>query len=219
MGFADSKTLVSDILLATQEDGEVRVNLGELTDGVGVGQEAAVWGPDGYLAMPNLPDDEGCAQALYSVDGHTLRVIATRDNRFAAKTPSLKPGDRAIVSDCDARIMLRKETNQIVLYTINSLDDKAMLDEIDGSTGTRRIVNSGNVIELTNDSCRILAGGCVIEMKDGTITFFATHFACNTGGGNLGVVGAIAPIPGLMSVLAGPTGMAGAPSTKWTVAT
>lgn len=220
MKFADHLTSIADILLSTQTDGEVRCNIGELTDGAGWGAATPIWGQDGFLAMPNAADDDGACQALYVVDGNQKRIFATRDNRFTSKVPSLKAGDRAIVSNCDARIMLAREKNQIVLYSVNAKDDdSSMMVEVNGSEGSMTLLNGPSMVRLTKDKIQLAAGGTVVELSADGFMVFGKHCALNTGGGNLGVLGAIPPPQGVGSILAGPAGMTGVPSTKWTVGT
>jgi hypothetical protein len=220
MPFASNTTAVADILFSKQEDGEVRVNLGDALSGDGYASEASMWGPDGFLSMPNDPSSEGACQALYIQDGNVNRVIGARDNRFATKASAMAAGDRLIVSDCDARIMLRKEPNQVALYTVNADDsDAAMMIELNGSTGELQLVVSGASIKMTKDMIQLSVAGTVLELNADNFGVFAKHFACNAGGGNLGVMPPGIPPPvGVSSILAGVTGIAGAPSTKWTVA-
>jgi hypothetical protein len=217
MPFASNTTAVADILFSKQEDGEVRVNLGDALSGDGYSSESSMWGPDGFLSMPNDPSSEGACQALYIQDGNGNRVMGTRDNRFATKASAMVAGDRLIVSDCDARIMLRKELNQIALYTVNADDsDAAMMIELNGSTGELQMVVSGAFFKMTKDMIQIGVAGTVLELNEANFGVFAKHFACNTGGGNLGTVGAIPPPLPTNAVIIGASGMTGIASIKWT---
>ncbi len=107
--FADHLTQTADILLSTAEDGEIRVNLGELSTGEGFFSDVQVWGPDGFISRPNESDDKGCVQALYIVDGQQQRVAATRDNRYAKQAGTPDPGDRFIVTKGAPRILIKQK--------------------------------------------------------------------------------------------------------------
>jgi hypothetical protein len=218
MKFASYNTDIADVLLSTQEDGEVRVNIGDAVTGAGFAAEASLWGTDGYLSRPNEPSEEGACQVLVlKHDGHR-RIYGSRDNRFASKASALEPGDRSIVSDCDARIMLRKAQNQVALYTVNEDDDDAaMMIELNGSTGELQMVVSGAFLKMTKDAIQIGVAGTVLELNADNFAVFAAHFACNTGGGNLGTVGPLPPPPVTNSVIIGASGMAGIASLKWTM--
>ncbi len=126
--FASYTTQVSDILASNVVNGEVRINLGDLVDGIGIGADAGLWGVDGFVSRPNDPSDDGACQAIYSVSGNQKRVVATRDNRFSVQTGNLAEGDRAIVSDCAARFVLKKERGSLSFITTddNTNDGRAI---------------------------------------------------------------------------------------------
>lgn len=220
MRYADHLTQVADILLSEQDGGEVRCNVGDKHTEEGFGSTSPLWGTDGFIAMPNAPSEDGACQALYTTDGQQKRIIATRDNRWASKAGALAPGDRVVVSDCEARIMLRREASQVVLYSADQTDDGAtMMFELNGSTGVGQMVVGSSFLKMTKDKIQIGCGGTVLELDEAAFAVFAKHFAANVGGGNLGTIGPIAPPPGVGSVLAGVSGVMGAPSTKWTIST
>lgn len=151
-----------DVVTSSAERGQVRVNLGDVDKQTGYGVSLPVWGPDGYLAMPNDPGN-GAARAFYFKDGTNARVLAFSDNRFAVQAGTLKPGDRMIVSDSPARFYLRREDARIGFYTEAESDPpvggKGMLIDLSGKDG---------VIQLR-------AGGCSITLdgQKGTITLCA----------------------------------------------
>lgn len=208
-----------DILLSEQESGEVRINVGDKASGVGAGSGVAVWGVDGFVGMPNLPSDAGCAVALVYQDGHQQRAVATKDVRFAEKAGALQPGDRAIVSDCGARLLLKQATSSISLFTENEADDgNAILHNLNGQEGSQTITVGATTIRLEKDRIVMCAGGTFLTLDSGGLHIHGKHFDCSTGGGNFGTMGPIPPPQGTNSILAGVAGMAGAPSSKWTVA-
>ncbi len=216
---ADNLTGRADVLLAEAVDGEVRVNLGDARTGEGFGARVAMWGIPGFISMPDPPDDKGAAEVLYLVDGPRKYGIAARDNRTAAKTGKPEGGDRMITSSCDARLLLKRGKNAITLYTSDDTNNgTAMAVDVNGSTGEITITASGSVFQMSKDGIKMIAGGCSLELKDGTISICGKHLAANCGGGNLGTLGPLAPPPGLNSILAGPVGQTGAPSSRWTIA-
>jgi hypothetical protein len=105
----------ADLLLAQVDGAEVRVNIGDTVTGAGWGSGVAVWGVDGLLSVPNAATGSGAAQGLYLTQGNQRRVIASRDTRWAGPFGALAAGDRALVSDCDAGLMLDKSANTIRL--------------------------------------------------------------------------------------------------------
>ncbi len=216
--YANHLTRTADILLSEQEDGEVRVNVGYGSENAaGIAADCTVWGPDGFYSMPNDPGDGYC-EALILEGGDKRRVIGTKDIRWAPKAGSMKQGDRIIASNCDARLMLVREKNKIALYSTNQTDgDSTMLMEMDGSTGDMQFVNGPSFIRITKDSIQMTAGGSVLEIDAAGVGVFGAHFACNTGGGNLGTLGPLPPPP-TMAICSGAVGMSAIGSSKFTVA-
>lgn len=140
-----------DVVLSTAENGQVRVNLGDVDRKTGYGVSTPVWGPDGYLARPNDPESGAC-QALYLTDGQNRRAVAFCDNRFAAQAGTLAPGDRMIVTNAACRIYMKQATARVGFYTEATADPpvggKGMLVEADGDAGIIRLRAGGAVIEL-----------------------------------------------------------------------
>lgn len=211
----------ADILASESDGGEVRSNLGDSITGEGIDKDLAHWGVDGFLSRPNDPDEDGAAQALFIVEGQEKRVIGTRDVRWAAKAGNLDPGDRAIVSNCAARVFLKQKSSSVAIYT-EGPDGKPLLFEVNGKKGNATLVacSDGGTALLQMKPGEIILGvdgGGSIVIDKGGVHVFGPHFAANTAGGNLGVVGAVAPPPGANSILMGVSGMAGVPNPKWTI--
>ena len=155
----DSAFDVGDVLLSTAEKGEIRVNIGDVDKKVGYAINVPVWGPDGYISRPNDPEDGAC-RAVYFVDGHNRRVLATCDNRFAKQAGTLEPGDRMIVSDSPARFFLRKKDQRIGFYT-ESIDDatvggKGMLLDLSGKEAAITIKVWGCLLHMDGKAGRIM---------------------------------------------------------------
>jgi len=220
MAFLGVDASVADVLLSSVSSGEVRVNLGDLSDGTGFGAECSLWGVDGFVSCPNDPDDAGCAQAIYLSSGNSKRAICSRDVRFASKAGALKPGDRAILSDCDARLFLKKANNGITLYTVNETDgDKAMIVDLAGAKGKITILNSGAQIAIEKDKITLgVSGGGAIVIDSNGVQVLGQQFvaACSTV--TLGLIAGVPPPPGLTSALIGVSGMAGIASKSVTIA-
>ena len=114
MGAGDLEVL--DILYVDgSEDDEPRLKVGDQTSAAGVGQDCIYLANDGFVSMPNAPDANGAATCIASTLGNDRVVLACADNRYNAKAGALAPGDRAIVSNCDAAMKLSKAANQIQL--------------------------------------------------------------------------------------------------------
>lgn len=214
----------ADVTLSEQEDGEVRVNIGNVIDGSGLGAGVAAWGVDGFVGMPNLPSDGQCCVALVLEDGNQQRCIGFKDNRFASKAGELQPGDRAIVSDCDARLLLKKEDNCISLYTVNEeaeeADGTAQMLDIRGSTGVTVLLNSGCIIQQTKDEILIaFNGGSVFKQTAEGFEFFGQKFSINCSTVTIGLMpGGLPPTPGTNGAIYGVSGVAGVASTSVTIA-
>lgn len=215
---------VTGVLDSTADAGEVRVQLGDPTaEDKGVGASAPVWGVDGFISRPNPPSEDGqSAIALWVYYGQQKYVIGSKDNRFAGAVGTMDPGDRAIVTDADARWFLKRETSALVSYTVNQKTQDSMVLEVNGKDGEIRcfngIVGFAAVNDGTTKKLLITTGATTILLDEDGVFITGAHFGCNTNGGNFGLLGIIPPIAPAFSVLVGPTGMAGAPSTKFTMA-
>jgi hypothetical protein len=208
-----------DVLLSIAESGEVRLNVGESVTGEGVGADAEMWGVDGFISMPDAPDPAtgAATQALIFVDGQTKRVIATRNNRHNAKVGELKPGDRAIVSSSRARLLLKKETESITLFS-ETADGTSMLVTLDG-VGERLLMAIGSsYFEMKDGEVTISCGAALLTMNADGVSVAGKHFAANTGTVGLATVAGASPPTGAMSAVVGVSGIAGVASSKVTIA-
>lgn len=211
--FPDHLTFVSDILATSSTDGEVRCNVGDQVTGTGVGAEVPIWGVDGFVSRPNDPSEAGAAMGIYIVDGDQKRIIASRDNRFTNQAGALQPGDRAIVSDCDASVLLKKATNSVTLYTTNETDDdKAMIIDLGGQAGIIQILNSGAFIQIEKDKITLAVngGGGIVIDSTGVQTTGPSFVAKSSSV----VLGVSVVVPGVNSALYGVTGIMGVASTS-----
>lgn len=149
---------ITDIMLSTLEGGEVRVNIGDNVDGKGYGASLPYWQTDGFRSRPNLATTTGAAQGLYLTQGNLRRVIASRDNRFLGPFGDLAPGDRAVVSDCDAGLFLDQSANTI---------------RLEGAGATVVVDGAGETVTITKGIATItvetVAGFDTIELAVGGV--------------------------------------------------
>lgn len=222
--FADHLTAIADVLHSTAENGEVRVNLGEDTTGEGEHIDVQVWGPDGYHARPNDPDDKGACQALYLIDGQQQRVFAFRDNNNAKQAGALEPGDRLIDTRGAPRVYVKQKRQRVGLYTemksAPPVGGKGMTLDLDGEAGNILIKRAGQVIVLGDDGgislvCAGAASQSSITMTPTSITIAAGVVYIDGGNVTVGLTGGVARpgIPGVDSALYGPMGQAGVASS------
>jgi hypothetical protein len=212
-----------DVTASTAENGDVRVNIGDALTNEGVAADAPFWtNGDGFLSRPNDPsqDGGGCCEVFYFFDGNQRIAVAARDGRYAEKAGALQPGDRAIVSRGEARFLLKAANDSVTLYTANQQDDdSSMIISAVGEAGVILIANGAAYLEMKKDKIVLNSGKSMLVLdSQGSASFFGAHFAANTKSGNLGLQGAVAPTPGVASILLGVSGMTGVPSAFWTIA-
>jgi len=215
-----SRVGVADVLSSTADEGEVRCSLGYQSDGRGVDATSPFWGLDGFIARPNDPNDDGSAQALYLQDANRRYVLGVRDNRFASLVGSMDPGDRCIVTDGEARAMVKQVRDAVVLYTVNQPVDATMMVELSGQDGTLTMTNGRSFLVMKDDSITLGVGNAQLSLHaDGTVQIDGGTFVCATAGGQLGTMAPMSPpMPApAASILYGPTGVAGVASTRWTI--
>ncbi len=216
--WASDTTETADILDTSVDSGEVRCSLGYADGEVGIGSEVPIYGIGTILARPADATNGEAAMAIYTQSGNQKHVFAWRDNRYSEKAGSLSPGDTAIVCTQDARIFVKDSTSAAVMYSVNQTSDDSMILEVNGQEGEIRIVNGKSAIVITKDKITITNGKTTLLFDDDGLFGYGAHCGLNFNGGNLGTLVADAPpIPGVMSLLLGPTGMAGVPSLKWTI--
>jgi hypothetical protein len=214
-----------DILSIGLIGGEMRATVGNSATDEGQVPDATFWGLDGFYSKPKPPDDDGACMGLYVHTGHTARVLATKDNRIVEKYGELSDGDRAIVGYRSARFIIKDGSDSVTMMTENhASNDELMLVQINGEKGElTAIIGDGAgaaVLKLKGGIFHVSVAGGAASLtldKDG---LHVTGNVCDlaTAGGNLGVMGAIPPPPGNNSILKGPQGQVGTPSTFWTIA-
>ncbi len=219
----------ADIVETDASTGEIRAKVGNAAIGQGYAQGLPLYTTDGFIGRPNQPSpDGGACQAFYIVDGDGSVIVGTRDNRFADKVGSLEPGDRAIVTDGEARVLVKREDDAVFVMTENKETGKTMMLEMNGAAGIVQLFNGNCWISMSGDTITLNAGGeggtTMLMLNAKGLHVFGANFFCGTGGGHFGYISppangapGVAPPQGSNSVLVGPTGQGGAPSSKWTM--
>lgn len=222
----DSAFDVGDVLLSTAEKGEIRVNIGDVDTKQGYAINVPVWGPDGYISRPNDPEDGAC-RAVYFVDGHNRRVLATCDNRYAKQAGTLEPGDRIICTFGPTRFFLRRAKQRIGFYT-ESIDDmpaggKGMLLDLSGEDGAITIKVGACLIYMDGKAGKIMltasngsqASTLVLDAANGA-SVIAGSMNIDCGFVTVGLnAGGVRPgIPGVDTALYGAMGQTGVASAN-----
>lgn len=217
----------ADVLASSMENGDVRVNLGDALTNEGYVADAPWWcSGDGFVSRPNNPSDNGGGScvAFWFFDGSQRVAVAARDGRYAEKAGSLQPGDRAIVSDCDARFVLKRETNSVTLYTANETDDdNSQMIDLRGKTGVTLLLNGGCMIRQKKDEVLVTVqddiDSSTFIQTAGGFQFSGKTFAVNCATITLGLMPpGIPPNVAVTPALVGLSGIAGIPSTKVAIA-
>lgn len=200
-----------DVLLSTCTNGEIRVNVGEVTSGVGVGSEYGSW-PGYFITMPDVPDATGADQALTVVDGTTKRVLGFRCNRAVAKVGEMVPGDSAQLSGGPGRVLIKKEGGVVSLYS--EMDDgTSMVITIDPPNGQIFLGNGKSYIEIKDGEINISVGAHMISLTEAMIVAFGAVFQTATSATCLGFTpDGLPPVLTANNVLVGPNGAAGVAS-------
>lgn len=218
----DALVLTADVLGSDAETGEIRCKLGDSATAEGYSTGAAIYGPDGFIGRPNPPSvDGGACQALYVQDGDDHKIVGTRDNRWVDKVGTMDPGDRAIVTDAEARVFVRQGRSAVVLYTLNVPADKSMMIDLGGIEGQLTVMNGGAIMTMKDDEIVLAVnGGGAIRISADGVQITGACFQATTGAVQLGDLGGgIAPpqVPATSGVLWGPS-PGTAPSSKVFVA-
>lgn len=212
----DGNIIKLDIAATERSDsGELRYKLAE-NDNTGVLSDATCWGIDGFYSRPSDPDERGACQALLAYEGNNRRVIATKDNRITGKYAELEPGDRAVVTDGNARFLLRKADDSLSWVTSEDGGDTVLM-QLTPTAWTLMMPGAiGAMIQMKHDRIvmSVNQGGSLIIDKAG-VHIGGPLTECNTGLVTLGMLAPSTPlVQGVNSVCMGPTGMAAVGSTK-----
>jgi hypothetical protein len=160
---------VVDVTLAESEDGQPRVNVGDTQSGVGTGAGIPVWGSgDGFVGIPNAPSSSGSAQAVVFVEGNQQRVIAIRDYRTIGQAGALAEGDRAIVSDSQAWLLLTKSTDKIELRSLGA--SGTLKVEVDGDNDRVRLTVGFTTLTLSSAGLALDGPGAAILVNGVAMT-------------------------------------------------
>lgn len=223
----------ADVFDSSCEKGEVRCSLGYRSQQVGTDDGACGWGPDGYLARPNvydataIPPDYGNAIALYLKDGNRKHVLGFHDARFSKQAGNLQPGDRAIVTKGEVRFLMKQATQTVSLYAVNEKVDQSMMVSVGGKDGELLLLNGKAFLRMSTDvqgkaKITIGCGAASITLKeDGTIQLDGANFIAATQRGCLGLMSPqppIVPPPVLNGIAYSAAGPVNAISANWTVA-
>ena len=120
-----------------------------------------------------------------------------------------------IVTDADARVMVKKSLNSATLYTIGARDGSAVMLDISGSESQALLLAGKAYIKLANDEITLAVdgGGSIIVDKDG-IHFSGAIFNATCGKVALGSnAPGIQPLPAQAALHGVPPGT---PSTTVT---
>ena len=227
---ADALTGTADVIGTELIDGEIRVQIGDASRSLGYAAGLPMYGPDGFIGRPNQPDENGdSCQVKYIWDGDQKTVVGTRDNRYADKVGQLEPGDRAIVTDGEARILIKREDDAVFIIAKSQSTGKTMSFELNSTAGVVQIFNGNCWQKMTGDTISWGAGdgtnASTMILSAAGLQINGANFMCCTAGGHLGLfVPPAANFPGAppqapaQSILFGPTVGSGAASGKWTVA-
>lgn len=161
----------------TATNGEIRVNIGNSTTGVGTDRSVPFWGTDGFLSRPLDPDASGAAQYLYFCDGNQRYGIGSRDRRNLDVAGTVDVGDR-------------------VIYSPSGL--KVHLDDSEGTV--KCTVPGGSTFYLADDEFSvILAGGARLTLTNTGLevsipTTIPTTFTLGSGGAVISATNALQTI-------------------------
>lgn len=181
----------ADIVGIDIDNSEQRLRLGDAVREEGWAKDVAVFGLAGFVSAPLPPENGEAAQALYINSGNRLRVIGTKDNRIAAKAGSLQPGDCAMFCDNEARILLKRDTDTVSMYSVNQATDQSMLAAVNGQDGVISLVNGEAFLEIGADYIAMgVKDGCTFKVGKDSVDVFGNAFQSLT---NLVLLGAQAP--------------------------
>lgn len=209
----------ADVFGVVVQHGEARLQLGRGGTEKGLAAGVPMWGPFGYYGIPNPVDDGEAPSVIYIQEGNRLRAIAGRDNRYAALTGEMDPGDIMIVTQNEARIIV-KHTGSVTLYTVNQKTNLSMMTHLDAVEGVIQHVNGNSQISMEDKSIVLAVnGGGSIQVNSGGVVIGGSQVNVDAGAVTLGLVGGLVrPVPGVGSVVVGATGMTGVGSTTVTAA-
>jgi len=208
----------ADVFGVVVQNGEARLQLGRGGTDKGIASGVPMWGPFGYYGLPNPTANGEAPSVVYLQEGSRLRALAGRDNRYAALTGDMKPGDIMIVTQNECRVILKAD-GSVTLYTVNQKTNLSMMVNVDGVEGLLRLINGNAQISMDDKSIvQAVNGGGSLTIDMAGVHVSGPQFNADCGGGTLGLIAGVRPPPGTNSIVEGPAGNVGVGSTTWTVA-
>lgn len=210
-------TDILDVVTTTLVNGVVRANIGNAATNAGVASNVPLYGIDGFVSRPADADEDGAARVLYINDGNQKIGIASADRRYATKVGDLQPGDKAIVSPGEARMLLKDADDLIVLYSARQEDGTSMMIAVNGKTGKITASVGLTKLEISMDEITLaINGGPSLKLSKLLNNIALMAGALNLDGGDVTVglmPGGIRPsVTPAQSALYGPQGQVGVAS-------
>jgi hypothetical protein len=132
------------------------------------------------------------------------------------------------VTDGEVRIIVKRVDDAVHIMTENANDGSTMIWSMDGASGVIQQFNGNCWQSMSSDTITMSAGdgtaSTMFMLNAKGAHLLGANFFCGTMGGHFGyLVPPIGSLPGVppaapaLSVVVGPTGMAGVASAKWTM--
>jgi hypothetical protein len=150
-------------------NGAVRLRVGDAFNEEGYSADTPVYGLPNVVSVPLPPENGEAAQAMCVENGVRRRIVAMRDNRIASKGGSLQPGDTAIYTDGEAKVLVKRDSDSVALYTVGADSGNSMMVTVDGANDQILLHTGGAFIKVGQDEIvlAVNGGGALRLSKDG----------------------------------------------------
>jgi hypothetical protein len=189
--------VVLDVVgIDVEPNGAVRLRVGDAFNEEGFSADTPMYGMANVVSVPLPPENGEAAQALCVENGVRRRVVAMRDNRIAAQGGTLKPGDTAIFTDREAKLLVKRDTDQVIAYTKGASSGNSQMILNDGENDQIVLTVGGAFISIGQESIVLAVnGGASLTLTKDSIAMLTNAIQAVAASVQLGDMGGGVPVP------------------------
>jgi phage gp45-like len=189
-------TVLDVVGIDVAPNGAVRLRVGDAFNEEGYSADTPVYGLANVVSVPLPPENGEAAQALCIEGGNRRRAIAMRDNRIAAQGGTLSPGDTAIFTDGEAKLLVKRDTDQVIAYTKGATSGDSQMIINDGENDQIVLTVGATFISIGREEIVLAVnGGASITLNKQSIAMLTNAIQAVAASVQLGDMGGGVPVP------------------------
>jgi hypothetical protein len=189
-------TIADVVGIDVQPNGAVTLRVGDAFREKGFSANAPMFGLANVVSVPLLPEGGEAAQVLCAEDDDQRVPFAAQDNRIAAQAGTLKPGDTAIFTDGEAKLLVKRDTDQVIAYTKGAASGDSQMIINDGENDQIVLTVGATFISIGREEIVLAVnGGASITLNKQSIAMLTNAIQAVAASVQLGDMGGGVPVP------------------------